>query len=88
MQVIDCIWEQKNTGKKTLEIIIEETDLFDGKQIEQQTKDYEYVVVKVSMNMPEFNIGLGALDFLWLPIPNVRGIKPSILAEHCNYFLE
>ena len=75
MQVIDCIWEQKNIGKKTLEIVIEETDLFDGKLIEQQTKDYEYVVVKVPMNMPEFNIGLCFLDFACIESQMNMGIS-------------
>lgn len=63
MRVIDCHWEQKNIGKKTVEITIETTDHYDCSLIERQTHGYEYVVVKVPMNMPAFNLGLSMLGY-------------------------
>ena len=63
MRVIDCHWEQKNIGKKTVEITVETTDHYDYPLIERQTQGYEYAVVKVPMNMPAYNIGLSKLGY-------------------------
>lgn len=63
MRVIDCHWEQKNIGKKTGEITIETSDHYDCSLIEKQTLGYEYVVVKVPMNKPAFNLGLSKLGY-------------------------
>ena len=63
MRVIDCHWEQKNIGKKTVEITIETADHYDYPLIEKQALEYEYVVVKVPMNMPAYNIGLAKLGY-------------------------
>lgn len=64
MKVIDCFWEEKNLGKKTIEISIEETDVYNRESFEQLVKCYEYVVVKVPMRMPLFNIGLADMGFV------------------------
>ena len=63
MKVVDCLWEQKNIGKKTVEIVIETTDDYDCSLIERQTVGYEYAVVKVPMNMPAFNLGLSKMGY-------------------------
>lgn len=63
MRVINCHWEQKNIGKKTVEITIETTDHFDYPLIERRTRGYEYAVVKVPMNIPSFNIGLSRMGY-------------------------
>lgn len=63
MRVVDCHWEQKNIGKKTVEITIETTDHYDCSMIERQTHGYEYAVVKVPMNVPAFNLGLSKLGY-------------------------
>lgn len=63
MKIIDCLWEQKNIGKRTIEIIIEEADSYDANLIKQVVRDYEYIVVKVPMNRPQFNMGLSELGF-------------------------
>lgn len=64
MKAVDCFWEKKNLGKKTIEISIEETDLFNRESLEQLVKCYEYVVVKVPMRMPLFNIGITDMGFV------------------------
>ncbi|MCH5308787.1 MAG: hypothetical protein J1E58_02920 [Prevotella sp.] len=75
MKVIDCFWEQKNIGKKTIEISIEEADRYDSAQISQVAQHYEYIVVKVPMNKPEFNIGLGDIGFVCIESQLNVGIK-------------
>ena len=64
MKIIDCFWEIKNIGKKTIEISIEDNDLFNRDAIEQLVCDYEYVVIKVPMTMPLFNIGLTEMGYI------------------------
>lgn len=58
MRVVDCCWELLNIGRRTVEVLIEDTDCFEKEIIEQHIQGYEYAVVKVPMNMPAFNIGL------------------------------
>ena len=64
MKAVDCFWEEKNLGKKTIEISIEETDSYNRESLEQLVKRYEYVVVKVPMRMPLFNIGMADIGFV------------------------
>lgn len=75
MQVIDCCWELKNLKKKTIEIIIEDSDRYDRDLIAQMTRHYEYVVVKVPMNMVEFNIGLCDMGFVCIETQMNVGIS-------------
>lgn len=77
MRVIDCHWEQKNIGKKTVEITIETTDHYDCSLIERQTHGYEYAVVKVPMNMPAFNLGLSKLGYTCIETQMNVGIDYS-----------
>lgn len=63
MKIVDCFWEQKNIGKKTVEICIEPTDRYDENVLMQCIRDYEYAVIKVPMNMPMFNFGLSRMGF-------------------------
>lgn len=63
MRIVDCKWELKNINKKTVEITIDKDDVFDQVILSQHMNDYEYVVVKVPMNMPAFNIGLADMGF-------------------------
>lgn len=63
MKVVNCFWEERNIGRKTVEISIEKEDHFVRNLLEQQIQDYEYAVVKVPMNMPSFNIGLSDMGF-------------------------
>lgn len=77
MRVVDCHWEQKNVGKKTVEIIIETTDHYDHLLIERQTHGYEYAVVKVPMNMPAFNLGLSKLGYTCIETQMNVGIDYS-----------
>ena len=64
MIVVDCPWELENIGKRTVEIMIEATDTYESESIESALVGYEYAVVKVPMNMIDFNIGLSCIDFI------------------------
>ena len=75
MKVINCFWEQKNIGKNTVEVLIEETDRYNKTLMAQVTHDYEYAVIKVPMNMPEFNIGLCDMGFACMESQMNMGIS-------------
>lgn len=77
MIIVDCLWEQKNIGKKTVEITIETTDHYDYPLIERQTQGYEYAVIKVPMNMPAFNIGLSKMNYTCIETQMNVGIDYS-----------
>lgn len=77
MRVVDCIWEQKNIGKKTVEILIDESDQYEKKIIEQKIHGYEYVVVKVPMNKTEFNYGLSDMGFVCIESQMNIGINTN-----------
>lgn len=77
MKIVDCYWEQKSIGRKTVEISIEERDYYDSALIERWAQGYEYVVVKVPMNMPTFNIGLSVMGFACIETQMTVGICMS-----------
>jgi len=63
MKIVDCIWELQNLGEKVVEISIERADYFDAERIKKIIADFDYCVIKVPMNKPEFNFGLSGLGF-------------------------
>lgn len=63
MKLTNCIWEKENLGKHVLEVLIEGKDIFDKEKMYEQIKSFDYVVVKVPMNMPDFNFGLCSMGF-------------------------
>lgn len=63
MKVTDCYWELDNLGKTTVEVSVEGGDSFDKETFGKINNSYQYVVVKVPMNKPEFNFGLASLGF-------------------------
>jgi hypothetical protein len=63
MIILECPWELKNIGKRTVEVSISVDDVFVPQVFEELTLKYEYVVVKVPMNMIDCNIGLTLLGF-------------------------
>ena len=63
MIVVDCPWEIRNLGKKVVEITIEPDDLFDENNIKNVIDSYNYIVLKVPMNMANFNYGLCSMGF-------------------------
>lgn len=63
MKVTDCYWELDNLGKKVAEVSVEVNDIFDKNVFDEINSSYQYVVVKVPMNMPGFNFGLSSLGF-------------------------
>lgn len=63
MKVVDCFWELQNLGCRTVEITIENGDIFSPETICVSTRDYDYAVIKVPMNMIDFNRGVSDLGF-------------------------
>lgn len=63
MKVTDCYWEKANIDKTTVEIEIEQSDIFDDKALFDFEQHYEYVVVKVPMKMSGFNCGLSKMGY-------------------------
>lgn len=64
MKIVDCFWEKVNLGKRTTEITVEESDSFSDDLLNKLIDGYEYLVVKIPMNMPSFNIGLSNMGFI------------------------
>lgn len=63
MKFTDCFWELANLGERTCEICYEDKDVFDIDYFLEVSSGYDYVVAKVPMNKPLFNIGLCDLGF-------------------------
>lgn len=74
MKIVDCKWEEKNINKKTVEITIESTDVFDCDLLSHHTHNFEYAVVKIPMNMPSFNIGLAEMGYTCIETQMNMGI--------------
>lgn len=64
MKITDCHWELKNIGKRTIEVSIDRSDLFDKSVIGEAINGCEYAVVKIPMDMIAFNIGLASMGFI------------------------
>lgn len=63
MKVVDCTWEIKNLGRKTVETTVDKVDAFDPSFFSKLQEDNQYVVVKVPMCLVGFNFGLTKLGF-------------------------
>ncbi len=63
MVITDCVWEKDNLNASTVEILLETGDIDECMAIEETMQHFDYVVVKVPMNMIAYNIGLGRLGF-------------------------
>lgn len=63
MKITDCFWELKNLGKTVAEISIEKGDVFDAAIFLDIDTRYQYVVVKVPVNMITFNFGLAPMGY-------------------------
>ncbi len=75
MKAVNCFWEERNIGKKTIEISIEKHDCFERDVLEHQIQGYEYAVVKVPMNLPSFNFGLSNMGFSCIESQMTLGIS-------------
>ena len=63
MDIVNCFWEERNLGVKTVEISISPKDFFNEEDIVKIEDEYEYVVIKVPMNHPKYNFGLTKLGY-------------------------
>lgn len=66
MKVVDCLWEIKNIGKRTVEISIESNDEITGEQLKAIYNNYDYVVIKVPINKIDVNTILADLGFMMI----------------------
>ncbi len=62
----DCFWEINNLGDPTLEITIEDNDLFHNFNFSELEKGYSYIVVKVPVSHADFNFGLSRLGYTFI----------------------
>ena len=84
MEVVDCIWEITNLGRKTVEITIEDKDeVYDDNEIISLYKSYDYVVFKVPMMKTDFNTLFTRLGFVMIEVQMNMVIHP----ESFNYGL-
>lgn len=63
MKIIDCYWEQKNLGKKVVEIAIDSDGVLNKEELYQQIRSHDYIVVKVPVGMTHVNFELSSLGF-------------------------
>jgi len=63
MKTIDCYWE-KTLNCKTCEILVERNDTYNHNFFLSLENNYQYIVVKVPMNMMEFNYGLAHKGYI------------------------
>lgn len=63
MNIIDCYWELDNFGEKVAEVVVDNHDVFDRTVFHSINVNYQYVVVKVPMNMLSFNFGLTEMGY-------------------------
>ena len=63
MKFVDCIWEMHNLGERVCEIGVEKDDVFDKRILSDLTEGFQYVVVKVPVNRPDFNFGLSEMGY-------------------------
>lgn len=63
MKITDCTWEKENIGSNVLEIDIERGDNHIIDIIASKNDEYDYIVVKVPVNMTAFNWELGQQGF-------------------------
>lgn len=62
MKIIDCYWEKRNLNCSTVEVVVDNKDIFITDDF-SFIKKYDYVVVKVPVNKLDFNFGLSQLGF-------------------------
>ena len=63
MKLTKCEWEIQNLNCNVVEVQIDNNDCFNQTVIEKLINYYEYTVVKVPMNMFEFNFRLSQMGF-------------------------
>ena len=68
MIVTDCYWEKDNLGDSTVEILLDRNDSIYDNMFNDIINKYEYVVVKVPMNIIEFNKLLGQKGFFLVEV--------------------
>jgi len=66
MEYIDCTWEFKNIGEKTVEILVLESDIFDEEELVNNISNYEYIVIKVPVCKMDFCVGLQKMGFTFI----------------------
>ena len=63
MLITNCTWDYSNLGVSTVEVSIDRNDIFTPDIFKELNLNYQYVVIKVPMCLPSFNLGLSELGF-------------------------
>ena len=66
MNIVDCTWEKKNLNRHVAEISVFATDVFDEGVIKDIEKRFDYIVIKLPMNHPDFNFGLSKMGYVFI----------------------
>ena len=87
MVVVDAVWEKRNLGLKTIEILIEPTDILTGFNLNHYNADYE--VIKVPIELNNWVFGLQNLGYTFAEILNNCKFSgtPPILSKIENRLL-
>lgn len=67
MEIIDCYWEMRNLNSKVVEVEINQIDTFQEFDF-SIINGYDYIVVKVPVNKPDFNFGLAQQGFTMIEL--------------------
>ncbi len=63
MEIINCYWEQENLKRNVAEVVLSHSDISCIDNIVALEQQYNYIVVKVPMNMVEINFQLSNLGY-------------------------
>lgn len=74
MKKVDCFWEKRNLNSEVIEITIESTDKFCDFCLSSYSEK-DYIVVKVPVNLPEFNLCLSNLGFTMIELQMDMNVK-------------
>ena len=76
MKIVDCPWEIENIGKKTIEITLDGKNENLQEVLKAIRNEYEYVVVKIPMNMVEYNCLMAKECFTCMEVQMNVSINP------------
>ena len=64
MEIVNCYWEKENLNKDVLEITFSLSDNFNVDEIISLESQYDYIVIKVPMNMVNVNFQLSKIGYI------------------------
>ena len=64
MEIVNCYWEKDNLNKDVVEITFSLSDNFNVDEIISLESQYDYIVIKVPMNMVNVNFQLSKIGYI------------------------